>query len=126
MCLQMSKCTNHADKYFRHGACFKGDECKFLHTDKAMRNQSYLPAQCNRGPECIFYMQNRCKFSHQTISFKNTHRGRAQYNKKQCRYKGDCWSKRCPYNHPDQVFQLGNRTNKPPIRSAMMDVWMDY
>ena len=115
--------VNKPCRYFRIGVCVKGNECKFLHTDIVARNQSYLP-KCNRGPECKFYMQNRCKFFHSRTSVENTYK--PQYINKQCKYKSDCWSKRCNFNHPNQVFQLANKTNKIPIGSTMMNTWMDY
>ena len=111
-------------RYFRMGACIKGNACRFMHIKRLARNQVPEQAHCNRGPECIFYLQKRCKFFHPRISVENSHR--RQNIEKECRYGGDCWKQTCPFIHPDQVFQYTNNSNKPPIRSTQMNAWMDY
>ena len=101
-------------RYFRKGNCLKGNRCLFKHTS--------LPV-CNRGQECIFLAQNRCRFSHP--EFINNKRDFA--NKKDCKYKSECWNQiTCAFRHPQQGFQFVQKTNRPPQVIPNMSVWMDY
>ena len=50
-------------RYFKNGFCFKGEQCAFKHVQ--YRNND-TPV-CRNGQECKFFLQNRCKFSHESV-----------------------------------------------------------
>ena len=117
-----SKFTNPQDaklcRYFRRGRCLKGDTCSYKHQ---------TPPVCNKGPECVFLAQNRCRFHHPGYLNNND----KSMKQRECKFKNDCWKiSTCSYFHPQQGFQFVQRSSRPPrymgtsVRN--MDLWRDY
>ena len=106
-------------RYFLNGRCFKGDKCAFKHS----KMREHQPRACNRGPQCTFNAQNRCRFFHpehfnQKVQEKQV---------KECRYQERCWNIfSCAYSHTKQDFQFSSGHTRPPHGARNMNVWMDY
>ena len=101
-------------RYFRKGRCLKGDMCHFKHQ---------TPPVCNKGPNCVFFAQNRCRFYHPGGSNNNN----KSMKQRECKFKINCWNiTTCSYFHPQQDFQFLRKSNRPPQYVQNMDVWRDY
>ena len=99
-------------RYFRNGFCYKGEQCVFKHIKTG-------PPACKRGQKCIFFYQNRCRFSHEGSGI--------QEKQKECRYKERCWDlSTCKYLHRDQDFQYVKQTNRPPQGVRNMNIYQNY
>ena len=113
-------------RYFRRGACTKGMQCKFSHTNLNPQKQS-IPL-CRKGDDCVFFKQNRCAFFHTGVGVQKEF-GQKIYQsrqKRECRYKNDCWRiSTCFFSHPTQGFRFAHKTQEPPIAKRQIKVWMD-
>ena len=109
---------NKICRHFRNGFCFKGDQCVFKHSKS---NQNSIPA-CRRGPQCIFWYQNRCKFFHYGAQNPPSFEG-----PRACKFGEECWNiASCVFSHPEQGFRFAKRTTRPPQGFRNMNQWMDY
>ena len=109
-------------RYYKNGFCVKGDQCAFKH-EETQRNTA--PA-CNRGQECFYFYQNRCRYYHPGVGVQN--QNKEQFRRpRECRYKSECWNQSsCSYGHPGQDFQFSQRTSRPPQGVRNMEIWRDY
>ena len=104
-------------RYYRRGFCEKGNQCLFKH-EKTQRNST--PA-CNRGVECRYLYQKRCRYFHQGVGVQNQ-------EQKECRYKNECRNQsKCPFAHPVQYFRFTQRTVRPPQGTHVrnMEIWRE-
>ena len=103
-------------RYFRNGFCRKGDECNYKHI-----TTQRLPKRCNRGQDCSFFQQNRCRFFHPGFDIQKPRVQRTNY-KQECRFKDECLNlPHCNFVHP-QDFQYVQRRTRPLV----WNVWKDY
>ena len=113
-------------RYFKRGFCSKGNQCRFIHSKQY---QQPTP-QCDKGSMCTFLKQNRCSFFHPGIGVQNPRKtfSPIQTNEtRACRYKSQCWKiDVCPFEHPRKGFQFAQKTNRPPMKTNHMNLWMDY
>ena len=80
-----------ACRYFKRGACTKGTQCRFAHTKQYKED---IP-KCFKGPNCIYFKQNMCRFFHPGNSVQkpcNKNSNEQTYRKKACRYRTQCWN----------------------------------
>ena len=112
-------------RYFRRGACVKGNMCRFVHNNT---NQGRVfTLRCAKGQACIFLQQNRCSFFHPGVGvqkprMQSESQDQTAGQSRECRYKNDCWNREtCPFTH--QGFLFVQKMNKPPIGVRNMKVW---
>ena len=109
-------------RYFRKGYCAKGELCVFKHIKIQLLSP---PPMCNRGQDCTFLKQNRCKFFHSNIGVQST---RKRINQIKCKFQEKCWNKfECNYSHENQVFRPVLMKSRPPQGQWVdMNIWQDY
>ena len=93
------KKVNKSCRYFKRGYCAKGDKCTFSHKES---QSTYYTPTCNKGSQCLFLQQNRCRFYHPGVGVQKPREG--------------------PYS---QGFRSGMKSAWPPMNMRNVKVWMD-
>ena len=116
-----------ACRYFKRGTCTKGTQCRFTHSKQY---SEYIP-KCIKGPSCIYFKQNMCRFFHPGNGVQNPRNKSSTeqtYRNKACRYRTQCWNidTTCKFTHPRTGFQFAQKTNRPSMSKSQVNAWMDY
>ena len=111
--------SNKPCRYFRNGFCCKGEQCNYRHIEAQTKS-----SKCNRGKDCSFFQQNRCRFFHPGFGVQKPVIQNERF-KKDCQYMEHCFKfPNCNFQQ-QQGFQLDQRQAWPP-QKVNMKVWGDY
>jgi hypothetical protein len=121
-------------RYFLHGACVKGEFCKFAHPD-SQDNVPWVPL-CRNGQRCKYLNQGVCSFFHKGIGVqmpKSSNNQRWNPPAQQpagrpwCKFLEDCNQvPHCSFLHAEEDFPQLNKTNNPPIPKNIPGWWAEY